>query len=116
MILRHQYVPAFGSNALAARRGLDLDLLAHDLDTGVDVHPDGAPGAVDFDDHGIARIGGALAGSVVDAVDAGLVPGIEDRLPMDPVGGDAPNRHLDADAIARQASLGHATPPPQRMP
>src|SRR5258708_10304294 len=111
MSLRNQDVPAFDSRGLAAGPGFDPDLLAQDVDRGLDIHLEGALGAVDFDDHGVAWVGIAMARTVVDAVDAGLVPGIEVRLQMIPVGNDLSDRHLDPNTIALHSYLRHPPSP-----
>jgi hypothetical protein len=57
-------------------------------------------GAVDLNDHCVAGIFSIGRDAVVEAIEAGFVPALEDRLPMASAGADTPNRHLDADGIA----------------
>src|SRR4029077_11937629 len=86
--------------AVAAGCRLDADLLAENIDRGAGAHLDRALGAVDFDDHLVAGIFCIGRDAVVEAIEAGLVPALEDRLPMASAGADTPSRHLNPDGIA----------------
>src|SRR5712672_2865304 len=102
-LLGNEDVPAFHEGAVAAGCRLDADLLAEDVDRSTGAHLDRPLGAVDFDDHCIAGILGIGRDAVVETVEAGLVPTLEDRLPMASAGADTPSRHLDPDGIAGNA-------------
>src|SRR4249919_3151801 len=93
-VLGNVHVPAVDRGAVATGSRLDADLLAPDVDRGAWVHMDRSLGAIDFDDHGVAGIIGIGREAVVEAVETGFVPGLEDRLPMISAGADSSDRNL----------------------
>ena len=102
-------VPAVDRRAVATGSRLDANLLAPDVDRGAWVHLDRSLGAIDFDDHRVAGIFAVGGEAVVEAVETGFVPGLEDRLPMISAGADSSDRNLNADGIAGRRIAGRAS-------
>ena len=102
-VLGNVHVPAVDRRPIATGSRPDTDLLAPDVDRGAWVHLDRSLGAIEFDDHGVAGIIAIGREAVVEAVETGFVPGLEDRLPMISAGADSSDRNLNSDGIAGKA-------------